>query len=122
MTIFFKRKLKNFLTLSILGIALFVSDSFAKSEPTPCDLIQNVYNVCAKTSEKELKNVSLSERRKNCSFVSMSIALDMYNTLSKNPSDKKFAKNVSILLGLICKDGCLGTDDFYSESKEKLCK
>ncbi len=50
--------------------------------------------------------------------IGMSIAIDMYSTLSKNFNDTNFAKNVSILLSLICKDGCLGTDDFFSASKE----
>ncbi len=122
MTVFFKTSLKNFLTLSILGGILFVSNSFAKSKPSPCDLIQNTYNICSQKSREELKSMSTSEKRKSCSFVSMSIALDMYSNLSKNFNDNEFAKNVSILLGLICKDGCLGTDDFYSASKEKLCK
>jgi len=122
MTALFKTSLNNFLTLSILGWILFVSNSFAKSEPSPCDLIQNTYNICSQKSKEELKSIPVSERRKSCSFVSMSIALDMYNTLSKNSGNNEFAKNVSILLGLICKDGCLGTDDFYSASKEKLCK
>ena len=116
------RKLRKLAFMSVLGSMFIFNGSFAQNQSSPCDLVKTTYKICNEKSKELFKNPSPDMKRKSCSFTSMSITIDMYNTLSQKLGDKEFAKNLSILLGLICKDGCMGSDDFYSDTKDKLCK
>ncbi len=118
----FKKNFKKLLLASTMGSFIFVSNSFAENDsPSFCDLIKSTYQTCAKKSDEQFKNISQSEREKNCVLISMGIAIGMYDTLNQNVKDKGFAKNTATLLGLVCKDGCAKTDDYYSITLKKLC-
>ena len=116
------KSLKKAIALTIFSGLLISNVSFAQNTPSPCELVEFTYKTCYDKAGGLLKNSPVDEKRKACSFMSMSLTVDMYKMLLDKYKDNELAKSISVVLGLICKDGCMGTDDFYSASKKKLCK
>ena len=119
-----RKSIKNLIVFSFIGVGFFMSNVQAEGKFDLCKLINATYEVCQKNlhNDKNIKSLTLNEKRKVCDIASISFSIDMFMELSKRYNDVQGAKNVSILTGLVCKDACLGTDIYYSVFKKESCK